>query len=79
MKIDEIKAKLPADFEKMNFERRVEELSKLLGAPSKKWRERYPSGGGSSYAKWHEHRIMLQTGGYDIFTDRGYTRLPFTY
>jgi hypothetical protein len=81
VKIDEIKAKLPADFEKMNFERRVEELSKLLGAPSKKWRERYPSGGGSSYAKWERPEphdvICLETGGYDMALERGYPRLPY--
>lgn len=72
---------LPEGFEKLTFERRVEELSKLLGPPTKKWRERYPSGGGSSYATWEQPEphdvICLETGGYDMHTERGYPRLPY--
>lgn len=81
MNVKQLLEALPEGFEKMRFERRVEELTKLLGPPTKKWRERCPSGGGSSYATWEQPEpwdvICLETGGYDMHTERGYPRLPY--
>lgn len=81
MTIKQLIEALPEGFEKLTFERRVEELTKLLGSPTKVWRTHYPSGGGSSYAKWDrtepDEPICLETGGYDMHTEQGYPRLPY--
>lgn len=79
MNIKQIIEALPEGFEEMPFAKRVEELSKLLGPPTKKWRERYPSGGSSSYANWErpDDVVCLETGGYDMALERSYPRLPY--
>lgn len=81
MRLKELLESLPEGFSSMPFKTRVEEISKLVGPPTKVWRTHYPSGGGSWYAKWEQEEpdepICLETGGYDMHTDRGYPRLPY--
>lgn len=81
MRLKELLESLPEGFSSMPFKTRVEELTKLLGPPTKLYRTHYPSGGGSSYAEWDqpepEELICLETGGYDMHTERGYPRLPY--
>lgn len=81
MTLKELLKSLPEGFATLPFQARVEEIQKIIGPPTRVWRTSYPSGGGSSYAKWEQGEpdepICLETGGYDLHTERGYPRLPY--
>ena len=81
MRLKELIEALPEGFASLSFQARVEVITEFIGPPTKLYRTHYPSGGGSSYAKWEQDEpdepICLETGGYDMHTDRGYPRLPY--
>jgi hypothetical protein len=79
--ITRLRAMLCKGFSTLLFAARVEEVSRHVGAPPVRvWKESYPSGGGSSYARWESvvfGAVRLQTGGWCPYTEREFSRLPY--
>lgn len=86
MTFNQVLESLSADFAKLPFGERVEQINKIVGPPVATQNTSYPSGGGSRYAWWivesTDHNggaffMRLEVGGYDPITGSTFSRAPW--